>query len=38
MDKKEYESPEITIIRFKTEDIITTSVGGKDPVTPEIPF
>lgn len=30
MEKKEYISPEMEIIRFETEDIITTSTKGGD--------
>ena len=34
MDKKKYESPELEITIFETEDVITTSCPGVD-VVPE---
>ncbi len=33
MEKEKYVSPEIQIIEFETEDVITTSIEGGD-VTP----
>lgn len=35
--KERYETPEMEIVEFETEDIITTS-GESDPETPFVPF
>lgn len=32
MKKREYEAPEIELLKFNTEDCITTSSGGDDPI------
>ena len=35
MDKEKYKSPEMEIVEFEAEDVITTSVGGDElPIIP----
>ncbi len=36
MEKKDYEGPQLEVVRFEAEDVIVTS-GESDPLSPEIP-